>query len=114
MPIQKKTKQNENEKMSDCDSSSIGGSKDSVGSDDYSGETPYKSSTHGASTSDASSEHEEMERAIAQLESKRVAQARIAVITVLMLFAGASGFVTYFFTQKGLETSFDIQVRLVN
>ena len=95
--------------MSDCDSSGHCGCIDSADSDDFSGETSYKSSTLGETISNASSEHDEMERAIAQL-SKRVAQAKIAVITVLMVLAGSSGFVTYFFTHKALQTSFDIQV----
>ena len=69
-----------------------------------------RSSTHGETTSVVSSEHEEMERAIAQEEEKRVAKARIAVIMVLLAFAGAASFATHHFTQKGLEDSFDNQV----
>ena len=69
-----------------------------------------RSSTHGGSSSVVSSEHEEMERAIAHEEEKRVAKARIAVILVLLAFAGAAGFATYHFTQKGLEDGFNNQV----
>lgn len=67
------------------------------------------STIHNDATS-VSGEVDKPQESIAAKESRQVAAAKRVAIVVLLVFAGAAGYVTFSFTERGLRDDFKSEV----